>query len=305
MSWMFELPLAIASWIFFRVMKIVIGNLYTLFLLVNRNKTTQWRVLSPEVLTATLSLPVLMTKGPRWNTHAIIGTVGPIKVERHLALDLATIQSSAGSWTAAIYSYPGYQTVGNLGSLQVVDPSAAWESIELASGYYTVGLRYYDRHDTVIMPAIQIDGTEVVPAQGIDPSVNKVYETLKSRETWFYRSLHYYIFTILQWRQHLPDGWIRSEFLPVGAPETQFEYGAIAQGQTLSITMAKLLLDNYNIYYTLYNRASFPIEWSQLRNSPYTASPVQCDGFYLLRIRPKHPNVPKFEAEWLTIATQS
>lgn len=300
MHWIWELPLAIASWIFFRVMKVLIGNLYTLFLLLNREKSQQWRVFSPEVLNAPLSLPVLMTKGPRWNTHAVIGTAGPIKVDKRLSLHLTTIQASAGSWTAAIYSYPGYRTVGNLGSLQVSDPSVEWESIDLPSGYYTIGLRYYDRLPTFTMPVLQADGVDVVSSQPVAPSVNQVYKTLKDRDSWFYRSLHYYVYTMLQLRENLPAAWIRREFLPVGAPETRFEYGAIAQTQSLHIYLLAPLIEQYHVYLTRYNRASFPLDWAQLREPIYDA-PMAEDGFYLLRIRPKHSGVNAFEDEWLTI----
>lgn len=291
MHWIWELPLAIASWLFFRVMKFIIGNLYTLFLLINREKSQQWRVFSPEVLNATLSLPVLMTKGPRWNTHAVIGTAGPIKVAKRLSLNLSTIQASAGSWTAAIYSYPGYRTVANLGSLQVTDAKAEWESIDLPTGYYTIGLRYYDRQPTFTMPMLQADGVDVVPSQPVDPAVNQVYKTLNDRNNWFYRSLHYYVYTMLQLRNWLPAAWIRHEFLPVGAPETRFEYGAIAHDQSLYIALHPTLLEQYNIYLTRYNRASFPLDWAQLQEPTYDKS-IPADGFYLLRIRPKQPAAP-------------
>ncbi|NEQ98384.1 MAG: hypothetical protein F6K30_16970 [Cyanothece sp. SIO2G6] len=301
MAWILALPAAIASWLFFRLMKFIIGNLYTLFLLINRQKSRQWRVLSAEVINATLTLPVLMTKGPRWNTHAIIGTAGPFKVESKLALDLKAIQSSAQSWTAAIYSYPGYRTVGNLGSLQVTDATAAWEAIALKPGYYTIGLRYYDRTDTLTMPTVQVDGVETIPAQAVDPDVNQIYTTLKARDSWFYRALHYYVYPLLQLRQRLPQGWIRSEFLPVGAPETQFEYGAIAHAHRLDLTLASPLVQHYNIYLTRYNRASFPLDWIEIHTEQYKSSPMPTDGFYLLRIRPKNMAAPTFEPNWLGV----
>lgn len=280
----------------------MIGNLYTLFLLINRDKAQQWRVFSPEVLSSALILPVLMTKGPRWNTHAVIGTAGPIKVKKRLSLNLSTIQASAGSWTAAIYSYPGYRTVGNLGSLQVTDANAEWESIDLQPGYYTIGLRYYDRQASFTMPVIQSDSTDAIPAQPVAASVNQVYETLKERDSWFYRSLHYYVYTILQLRDRLPAAWIRREFLPVGAPETQFEYGAIARSQSLKISLHATLLEQYNIYLTRYNRASLPLDWMQLQEPIYDESMAE-DGFYLLRIRPKQPGAIAFQQNWLAIQT--
>ncbi|MEB3232834.1 MAG: DUF6208 family protein, partial [Leptolyngbyaceae bacterium] len=211
------------------------------------------------------------------------------------------IQSSAKSWTAAIYSYPGYRTVGNLGSLQVTDTTAAWEAIALKPGYYTIGLRYYDRTDTITMPTVQVDGIDTILAQPVDPNVNQVYTRLKERQSWFYRALHYYVYPLLRLRQHLPQSWIRSEFLPVGAPETQFEYGAIAHSHCLTLTLAPPLLQHYSTYLTRYNRGSFPLDWTEVNQPTYQSSSMPEDGFYLLRIRPQQSTAPAFESSWLEI----
>ena len=61
---MWEIPLALLSLLFNKVMKFAIGNLFTVYLALNKKKASQWRVLSEKMINAPLILPVLMTKGP-------------------------------------------------------------------------------------------------------------------------------------------------------------------------------------------------------------------------------------------------
>ncbi|MGF1495532.1 MAG: DUF6208 family protein [Elainellaceae cyanobacterium] len=302
-----ELPLAVLSFLFFKVMKAVIGVLYLAFLQFNPAKATQWRVLSAATLASPLSLPVLMTKGPRWNTHAIIGTAGPFPVAHTLALDEEAIQTSAASWTAAVYTYPGYRTVGTLGSL-----SASGYQLALPPGRYSVGLRYYGWGDPVVMPSIRVDGAERIPAQPVSPKVNEFYADLAECRSWFYLALHYYVYTLLQLRPWLPESFVRREYLPVGAPETVFRYGAIARHQKLQVQVQPPLLARYDTYVTIYDRASLPLFWQQVSACDYTSPPLPDDGTYLLRIRPKPTDTSPadggaaldFSPDWITLSTQ-
>ena len=72
---------------------------------------------------------VLMTKAPRWNTHAIIGTLGPFMVENDLSLEVASANNSAKSWFAIFYSFPNYDTIDTIASK--VDNQEQWQSIKL------------------------------------------------------------------------------------------------------------------------------------------------------------------------------
>ena len=146
-----EIPLAILSLLFYKVMKFIIGNLFTIYLAVNTTKASQWRVLSQETLDSALSLPVLMTKGPRWNTHAIIGTLGPFKVDQEVSLNITTANSSAHSWIAVVYNFPGYKTITSLESSKISSDND-WYSIKLPPGKYSYGLRYYNRLDKITLP---------------------------------------------------------------------------------------------------------------------------------------------------------
>ncbi len=281
-----EIIFAIFSFIFNKLMKFIIGNLYIIYLTFNQKKAKEWRILSAESLNIPLSMPVLMTKAPRWNTHAIIGTLGPIKIKENLALDLTAINQCTDTWIGAIYSFPTYKTVVNLNSESgtIYDN---WLNYNLSSGNYTIGLRYYNTDKDVIFPKIKIDGANIINPENIPANINDFYQKLIERKNWFYLALHYYIYTILKFRKYLPVSFIRYEFLPVGAPNTEFYYNYLAKNQSLEINIKEDILFNHNIYFTLYDRTSLPITWSHIKAEKYQLSPIKNNGYYLLRVRQK------------------
>ena len=286
LSVLWEIPLAILSFLFYKSMKFVIGNLYIIYLYFNQEKARQWRVLSAETLKNPLSLPFLMTKGPRWNTHAIIGTLGPFSVKSSLDLDIESAHMSAKSWIAVVYSFPYYQTIGHIRS-DSSKSGARWSSLSLKPGKYSIGLRYYNWSEEVRLPEVMVDGVKIVSSQECPVDVNSFYDSLIERENWFYRSLHYYIFTLLQWQKFLPQSFVRREYLPVGAPDTEFFYGYLWRGEILQVEVSSGVLNSYDVYLTLYHRSSFPMSWWQQQTETYQTEPMASNGFYLLRVRPK------------------
>ncbi|MGL5878510.1 MAG: DUF6208 family protein [Xenococcaceae cyanobacterium] len=293
-SLLWEILLALLSFIFYKVMKFLIGNLYTIYLSRDREKANQWRVLSQEVIDSPLSLPVLMTKGPRWNTHAIIGTLGPFAVKDYLELDVISANNSARSWIAIFYSFPGYETIDTIESSQV-NSNDKWHKILLKPGKYTIGLRYYERFDCealptvdrVDLPTIKVDGRDFVAATNVPANVNDFYLELAKKNNWFYFCLHYYIFTILKLKNWLPKSFIKNEYLPVGATDTDFIYNFLDSGQDLKIDIDDSVFNNYLVYFTLYNRASLPVQSMSIDREETLVDKIDRDGFYLLRLRPK------------------
>jgi hypothetical protein len=281
-----EIPLALLSFLFYKVMKFIIGNLFTIYLSIDKQKASQWRILSQKVIDSPLSLPVLMTKGPRWNTHAVIGTLGPFLVKESIEFDLVSVRSSARSWIVVVYSFPSYQTIASVASHQT-NSEAQWHKIKLNPGKYSLGVRYYQRYNLLNFPAIKIDDNNFVEPQPVANNVNEFYNSLIQRKNWFYASLHYYIYLILKWRKWLPESFVRSEFLPVGAPATNFVYNYLDKGQALQLDFAIYLIENCDIYFTLYDRSSLPLSWCQIDRENYNLSASETCGFYLLRIRPK------------------
>jgi hypothetical protein len=283
---LWEIPLALLSFLFYKVMKFIIGNLFTIYLGSNQEKAKQWRVLSQEIIDSPLSLPVLMTKGPRWNTHAIIGTLGPFSVTKSLAINLESANNSARSWIAVIYSFPGYETINSIES-EKVNSDSQWYSIDLKPGKYTLGLRYYNWTEPVYLPAIKVDEEELVTSVNVPGNINDFYHNLINYKNWFYSCLHYYIFTILKLKQWLPESFVRNEYLPVGAPDTYFFYNYLDKDQALQVNTEQAILNNYDIYFTLYDRSSLPVSWCRIQQEEYILKPINNNGYYLFRVRPK------------------
>ena len=284
--WLWEIPLAILSFVFYKIMKLAIGILFTVYLAINKTKASQWRFFSAKMIAAPLILPVLMTKGPRWNTHAVIGTLGPFKVEKEFALDIESANKSAGSWIAVVYSFPTYKTITSIESNKITS-NDKWYSVKVKPGKYTLGIRYYNCSESLQLPAIKVDGNNFVNPQVMPSNVNNFYYDLIKAKNWFYSSLHYYIFTILKLRGILPESFIRGEYLPVGAPDTFFAYNYLEAQQQLKLNFAPEIVDNCNIYFTLYDRSSLPLSWEQITSTEYSLKAPESNGYYLLRIRPQ------------------
>jgi len=283
---LWEIPLALLSFLFYKVMKFAIGNLFTIYLIIDQKKSSQWRVLSQKTINAPLVLPVLMTKGPRWNTHAIIGTLGPFAVKQSLAIDIETANNSAHSWIAVVYSFPGYKTITSLESDKIT-PRDRFFKIKLAPGKYSLGVRYYNRSENINYPAIKIDDREFVDSYNVPNNINDYYYDLIKAKNWFYSSLHYYIFTILKLRNYLPESFVRKEYLPVGAPDTHFAYNYLESRQALEINISPEIITNFDIYFTLYDRSSLPLTWCVITAEKYLLPPQNYQGYFLLRVRPK------------------
>ena len=287
-----QIPLACLSFLLFKLVKLIVGLLYTVYLSVNQKRACQWQVLSTETLEKFLSLPVLMTKGPRWNTHALISTIGPFSVKQSISLDVESANLSANSWFAVVYRFPDYKTITSFQS-ELTKTGDRWQSITVKPGKYSLGLRYYDWNTFVKLPIVKLDDHVFVNAQEISTETNQFYKDLSQKSNGFYLALHYYIFVILKLRKYLPESFVRKEYLPVGAPDTDFFYHYFIKNQRLKIKLEAQLLQDYQVYLTLYNRASFPIFSQQIQQDHYSTDLIPIDGFYLIRMREKQVKVPQ------------
>src|SRR5688572_20978119 len=102
-----EIPLALLSFIFFKVARFCVGIVLLLHMKRHPEHAKAWRVLSKESLRVPIALPMVMTSGPRWNPHALIGTLGPLLVAKELRILVESANRSATAWTMVIYSFPG------------------------------------------------------------------------------------------------------------------------------------------------------------------------------------------------------
>lgn len=281
-----EIPLSVLSWLFFKINKGAIGWLYQRYLSRNLKRAVTWRVLSAETLSIPIILPVLMTKGPRWNTHGVIGTLGPFAIESTLEVNLDEAARSAQSWTVVVYSYPEYKTVTRLSWLKSMEEQNQGV-LSLPKGYYSVGIRYYGLSSQAAMPTVTFDKGKPLAGVVVSKEINQFYETLGDRTNFYYLSLHYYIYTILRLRDRLSDTWVRSEYLPVGDPDTVFRYDCFRKEDKLHVEVEPQVFQNYWIYLSVYNRASLPIFSDEIVDKDYKTGEFEQSGYYLFRIRPK------------------
>lgn len=288
---LWEVPLAGLSLVFYRIMRAIFSRLYRFALSRKAEGDLRWRVLGTDTLeNVPFALPVIMTTGPRWNTHAVIGTLGPFTVTDSLELDIATIQASAQSWVAVVYAFPSFETVQSLDShrfRQAVDTANPWVKIDVPPGRYTLGVRYYDRAATITYPRVRLDGDRCLADFVADPNNNDFYHQLKDYpQKGLYLALHYYTYVLLKYRHNLPERWVKQEYLPVGAPDTKFFYGGLNKGQTLNVQLSPEVLKQFDFYLSLYDWSSFPMAWHH-RLQGDLRQVVPENGSYAFRVRPK------------------
>jgi hypothetical protein len=279
-----ELPLAIPSFLFYKTMRFIMRRLVVLNARVNRKKAFQWGVLSAESVNLPLALPAIMTTGPRWNTHAIIAAAGPFRVRQSVSFDVGVLMASAGSWTVVFYRFPDQKVITKLGS-EDAPFDAGRLRIPLPAGDCNMTVRLYHWSEAIRLPELEVDDVAAVPGRPVDPRSNDFYRDLGRRRNWFYLCLHYYICTLI--RLGRPRRLVERELLPMGNPETRFVWGAVNRGESLKMTIEPPVLATHDVYFTLYTRDSFPADWYPIREPDHVTAPARDSGFYLLRAHPR------------------
>ncbi len=299
---LWEVPLALLSLIFFKSVRLSLRTLFRIITNSNKKKVYKWLVFSEELLKQPLILPSLLTTGPRWNPHAIAAGAGPFPIKESLAIEISSCVASAQSWSIGIYKFPEAKAVKYIASYSS-NLQEQWHELKFEPGKYTLGLRYYNWHDKVSLPAINFDGNPMINTESVDGNnVNNYFQNLTERDNLFYRSLNDYIFTLLLCQKWLPQELVRKEYLPVGDPNNEFLYGVVYKDYSLSLELNSLLLTNYDVYLTIYNRSSLPITFCQINSEKYITSVMEVDGFYLLRLRSKSDlDTNFFQSDWITV----
>lgn len=292
-----EVPLALFSYGFFKLVKKFITVLYVTQLKKSQGDEQSWVALDENMMAKPLSVPVLLVNAPRWNTHALIAKTGGISVANTLTVDIATAAKSAFPWTIVLYRYPDFSTVTQINGFETLE-SQQWRidegraSIQLEKGVYALGLRYYNSQLGATLPEVQADGTRAIPAQKIQGQANTFYQTLANKQKGIYFLFHYYAYVILQLRRWLPEKFVLTEYLPVGNPDTYFYFGSLLAGDKFKVAMESAVMSNYDVYFSVYDRASFPIAWGRLAEPQYTSAPVSTKSTYLIRVCKTVPGAP-------------
>jgi hypothetical protein len=292
---LWEVPLAVLSWLFSVLARLVSRGLIVGDAIMHRGQPLRWQLLSAEAIRKPLRLPVVMTIAPRWNPHAVIATIGPLRARHSIGVDARAVADPVGTWTIVAYRFPLNRIVGSLSSRDVRSDDRAL-ILGVEPGTYTLALRYYHSSSKTELPAVVADNIVVAPTERVPDDLNdRLYQDLPARMSWFYQALHYYVYTMLRLRRYLPRAFIDRELLPVGNPETYFSYGHLPAGRLLHVRVTELLLTSHDVYLTIYGRDSFPLHWQQIVAAEHTSDSFDRDAFYVVRVhrnastKPPHP----------------
>jgi hypothetical protein len=292
------MPLALGSFLFFKSIKAVMRRLLRIHQARNSAGNLGWQIQSSEFVSRPGVLPLVMTSGPRWNTHAVIAVLASGEVHQSLEIDAGAASRSARSWTISIWTHPAQRTVTSVGSLSPPFPEGK-ARLELPPGKYWLGLRYYHWNRDAELPAVRVDGREVAKPMVIPPDPNAFYRDLRKRSSIYYLALHYYVFVLLRYRRWFPASFVAREFLPVGNPDTEFYFDAIRKGERLDLKIAPEALDGWDVFLTLYDRASFPTEWEQVNRQHYEIVASEGDRMCLIRVQRRLPGQREYRREWV------
>jgi hypothetical protein len=297
------LPLSLLSFAFYRAVRLALRPVRMASLRRRREDAGQWRLNATGRDLRGVRLALMMTTGPRANPHAIIGVIDLLAVKRSISLDVAAASHAARSWSAVIYRLPRAATVAAVGSSDA--PFAGpWQTVPLPPGRYAIAMRYYHAQDPVEFPAVRVDEAEQVLARAI-PGAGRSFEAVRDKRSLFYLFLHYYVFNALEYRAWLPRSFVEREFLPAGNPQTRFRFGSVREGQSIAFSLAPALLATHDVFFTLYNRHSFPVAWYPISAEQHTTRRCARDGFYLVRMQQHAARAVRFDDAWIAVAVRA
>ena len=284
---LWEVPLGILSFGFSRILRTVLTNLGRYYNPMNKQEEPEWQTISAEFLAKPIKLLWAMSRA-RWNLHSLIGLAGPFNVTDSLSINVKTIAQTTPTWTAVFYTLGDYKTHANISSLTVAG-NREWETVNLPPGRYLVGLRHYHWKNPVTLPAIRASGEDVLADKTITApkDVNRFYRDLIQRQGLIHICLNAYVYPLLRFRRWLPAKFVQNVFLPVPNPETQFHYGALRAGERLEIQLAPHLLNTHDIFFSLYNRFCFPLDWYPITQETHSANVCDRKTVFIIRIHPK------------------
>jgi hypothetical protein len=251
----------------------------------------RWRTMSDD-LEKHGGFHIVSVLAPRWNCHALLARMSPIWIDRSLTLELAGFGSQADSWSLVLYdvSLKMQQWVG---SATISEKTVTWHVPPAA---YSLSLRYYTDSDDIEVPTVVIDGSVRVVGgiiAGEAPRYKQHLETIRNRSGPISRLLHYYVFYGLS-RKEKCAALLRRQFLPMGNPDTEWNYGHLAVGERLRIHSNHAHQQAYNTYVCYYNWASFPVEWHRIEGLEWCGDAFdQAVGYAIRRVRKEKPDASR------------
>lgn len=285
-----DLPLLLAGWVSFVLYKPLNWSIRSLLNLkagLGRAKEAHWIGLS-ELIARPVGIPFLMITAPRWNCHAIMAITDPFEVDSIISLDTRILKRCAEAFSLVMYPPDG--PAFSIPFDQGQNPRTEWR---VRKGRYRIGARYYGPCAAPEFPEIFSDGAIAVRGRLLKDERQRYQsqlESIRNRTSWIYGLLHFYIHVFMRLGVGSPS-FLKREFLPVGNPDTEFEFGAVTQGAMIQVNQAPPN-EEADVYVTLYNRCSFPVDWWKAEVFPFQQQ-ASCNGYYLVRMVQKQQTAGK------------
>lgn len=293
-----QVPLSLVSWAAHRALRAVFLRVASLAPDRPRQWTDiRWRGLS-QVLANPFARWFVMLVGPRWNCHAVLADLGPLRVESEIALLPSPVPLRSDQHLSFVVYDKRYRIAGCLVMKASGDTAvdALPKTLQLPAGIYRVSARLYGYGPADHYPPVRIDGRHTLPAGPI-ASEAQHYETrllgLKAHRSPALWLLHYHVFHVLRWRRVLGESLARRLFVPVGNPATAFHFGAIRRGQTLHLSVPALASPAQDpsavatgwtrVFVAFYDRHSLPRSWAAM-SEPHGQFEAGSSGYFLIRV---------------------
>ncbi len=240
----------------------------------------RWVTLSEWLQAAPERLDLIYLLGPRWNCSGLLAFGQRFDVQEQIAIDVSVIRDQAPYWTVVVYDQ-ALRTIVSIGSNQNLDPTAPRVIHTVPPGNYFIVLRYYETPVRTPLPAVYADGVLVIP-EGLMEQEQDQYDAVlrrvarrKRRVQDLLLQLHSYLY--LKHRQTLDPDFVYRMYLPVGNPETHFQFDCIEKGQRLIFQQSP----EVHSYISFYDRCSLPVHWQKLDRDQELIAPST--GSYLIR----------------------
>jgi hypothetical protein len=257
-------------------------------LVLGQNATVRWSTMSDD-LEKCGGIYIISVLAPRWNCHALLARLSPIWIDHSFTLELAGFGSRADSWTLVLYN-DSLKMQRWVGSATIGEKTVTWH---LPPSAYSLSLRYYTDSDDIEVPTVIIDGSARVVGGKIAGEARRYkqhLETIRNRSSPIFRLLHYYVFYNLS-RKEKCAALLGRQFLPMGNPDTESNYGHLAVGERLKIQTNHAHQRGCNTYVCFYNWASFPVDWHTIESVEWCSRAFdQAVGYAIRRVRKERPN---------------
>lgn len=251
----------------------------------NAEVPADWSLLNNEI-EKPLAIPYCMVMAPRWNTHALISTGGPMNLSGDLKFDTEVLNNCAKIWCLALYKIED-KSVAALVSSTELTGSESEVTLNLEPALYTVSLRLYETEEFVTLPKVMSGDRTVLDSLHVEskPVIDKLKKSVFNKSSFLYYLLHVPVLHRFASGKEIDK--LTKNYLPVGNPETLYVYSLLKDEHVVSVSIPDAFVGKCLVFATIYNSSSFPVASQQLYCGQDNSLEFVCEvGSILLRVIP-------------------